>query len=399
MKKAKTQAAKKILFIHHGTGIGGASLSLLYLVTSLDLNLFEPIVLFMADSPAVKMFVEHQIQVLGPLNLSDFSHTKIWWYRWYHPHHFLKACFHSINLLTGIAATWLERIEPDLVHLNTSSLFAWAVVAKWKQIPVIWHVREPLAEGYLGLRRKFISWIVAVTASKIVSICKDNAHPWAENAKVQIVYNAVPEKKFRKDATITPKKPTVLFLGGLSEAKGTLLLLQSWLQVVALLPEAELIIAGEWQPKLGALSDHIPLTPWHFFCRSTLQLTEQLKSRVQLVGLSTDVPTLISKANLLVFPATVGHFARPIIEAGFMGKPTVATDVAPMRELIIDGNTGLLAAKDDAKDLAQKMLMILKDEILATTLSRKAKVFCYKNFGLTKQQKIMLSIYKAVLNN
>lgn len=405
MNESKTQQRKKILFIHHGIGIGGASLSLLYLVQSLDKKQFEPYVLFMQDSAAVTMFSEHKINTLGPLNLSDFSHTKIWWYRWYHPHHLFKAVRDSLKLLFFVATKWLAEIKPDLVHLNTSSLFAWAIIARRNNIPVFWHIREPLADGYFGLRKKFICWVVGKFASTIIPICQDNALPWIENNKMHVIYNAVPEDKFKSECFLTDEKkannnPTpesqhaVLFLGGLSQEKGTLLLLQSWQLVLQQLPDAQLLVAGNWEPKLGIFNNRLPLTSWHRYCKKTIRLAETLKNNVKIIGVQQDVPQLLSQTDLLVFPATAGHFARPVIEAGFMQKPTVATDLAPMRELILDGETGLLSTPNDAKDLALKILLILENKAVAESLGKKAAQFCHERFGLKKQQKIMAKLYE-----
>lgn len=406
MNESKTQQRKKILFIHHGTGIGGASLSLLYLVQSLDKKQFEPFVLFMQDSAAVTMFLEHKINTLGPLNLSDFSHTKIWWYRWYHPHHLFKAIRDSLKLLFFVATTWLKEIKPDIVHLNTSSLFAWAIIARHNNIPVFWHIREPLADGYFGLRKKFISWVVGKFANIIIPICQDNAQPWIKNNKMHVVYNAVPEDKFKPVffSSVVEKKTnnnfkqkkghSVLFLGGLSQEKGTLLLLQSWQLVLQQLPNEQLIIAGAWKPKFGIFNNRLSLTSWHRYCKKTTRLLEILKNNVKIIGVQQDVPQLLRQTDLLAFPATEGHFARPVIEAGFMQKPAVATDLAPMRELILDGETGLLSTPNNAKDLALKIILILKNKAVAESLGQKAAQFCHERFGLKKQQKIMAKLYK-----
>lgn len=465
MNIAKKQRPIKILFVHHGKGIGGASLSLLFLVKGLDRHEFKPVVLFMQNSAAVQMFVREGVEVVGTINKSDFSHTKIWWLRWYHPHHFVRSLFDSGQLLCGLAKKWLEKIKPDIVHLNTSSLFSWAVIAKKMGIPVFWHVREPLAPGYFGLRRGFTRWAVKKWSDVILPICRDNAAPWAELEKTKVVYNAVPEgrfgglkpKEFSNCCTIdgspqgsksfgraqNPPRPfvmttresrslckkvkdfschcqrpkgclspatqdiascgssdgpdgaTILYLGGLSEEKGTLLLLEAFEKVLEKIPESKLIIAGTWEPKFGVFGGKIPITRWHRFCRRVRQKLEGMKN-VQVIGVQRDVVSLMAKSSLVVFPATQGHFARPVIEAGFMGKPTVATNLPPLEELIIDGKTGLLSQPGDVQDLADKLTKVLSNPDLAKTLGQQAELFCRKNFGLTKQVETISSFYRKL---
>ena len=52
----------KILFIHHGKGIGGAPLSLLYLVEGLLKTTYKPLVVFLHDSDAMTLFKKKNIR-------------------------------------------------------------------------------------------------------------------------------------------------------------------------------------------------------------------------------------------------------------------------------------------------------------------------------------------------
>ena len=47
---------KRILYIHHGGALGGAPLSLLYLIENLDRERFKPVVLISMDGPAADLF-------------------------------------------------------------------------------------------------------------------------------------------------------------------------------------------------------------------------------------------------------------------------------------------------------------------------------------------------------
>lgn len=397
MKNSKTPNRTKILFIHHGKGIGGASLSLLYLVLGLDKQKFHPIVLFMANSAAVELFRKNNIQIIGSINRSDFSHTKIWWYRWYHGHHLLRALIDSAKLLLGQADSLLKKIRPDIVHLNTSSLFAWAICAQKNNIPVVWHIREPLSSGYFGIRKKLTILAVKKLADAIVPICKNDALPWANDRKTKVVYNAVPAERFKADNQEKSSNLTLLFLGGLSQEKGTLLLLQAFKKVLEFQPEAKLLIAGLWTPKLGLFGSNFALTAWQKYWKKVLSELEQIKNSVEILGVCQNIEELINSCTLLVSPFTVGHFSRPVIEAGFLGKPVVAPDLPPFDELVEDGKTGLLFKSSDAHDLAAKILMILQNQALAKTLGENAQIFCHKKFGIEEQIKKISQIYKSLL--
>jgi glycosyltransferase involved in cell wall biosynthesis len=192
----KNSTPKKILYIHHGKGLGGAPLSLLYLIQALDKKKYHPVVLFLHQSEVIDLYKKENIEFVGPIGLYDFSHTKIWWFRWYHFPYLLRSIKDTFKTYFFIAPALLDKIKPEIIHLNTSSLIAWAAVAHKKKIPVVWHIREPLASGYFGIRRRFIEKCVAQYATFIVPICKNDAQPWINNPKTHIIYNAVDPLKF-----------------------------------------------------------------------------------------------------------------------------------------------------------------------------------------------------------
>ena len=112
---------KRILYVHHGGTVGGAPLSLLYLLQQLDRSLYEPVVLFLADGPVVERFRTVGVTVHIAPEITDFSHTELVWYGagllWQLPGKLLR-------LLPSVlrAAAWLRRVQPDRVHLDRKSV-------------------------------------------------------------------------------------------------------------------------------------------------------------------------------------------------------------------------------------------------------------------------------------
>ena len=105
----------------------------------------------------------------------------------------------------------------------------------------------------------------------------------------------------------------------------------------------------------------------------------------------------MAASHVIVFPATVGHFARPIIEAGFMKKPVVASKLPPLDELVIDGKTGYLVCPADINAWADKLYQLLNNTELRTSLGSQANQFCITHFSLTNYYKKIATIYKQAL--
>jgi len=393
---------KKILYIHHGKGLGGAPLSLLYLIKALDKTIYHPVVLFLHQSEIIDLYKKNNIDIIGPANVYDFSHTKIWWFKWYHFPYLLRAIKDTIKTIFFIAPKIFDVIKPDLVHLNTSSLIGWGYVAHKKKIPVVWHIREPLAAGYFGLRRWIIKTCVNKYASKIVPICKNDAKPWLRSQKTQVVYNAACIKKFNynlspdnflKQHNLDQHMPKILYLGGLSREKGTHVIIKSFLKLQEKLPEAVLLIAGHfntgswWSPK--------NLLPGGRYRRSVAKL---INNNIKLLGTINNVPEAMAASSLVVFSATVGHFARPIIEAGLMAKPVIASYLEPLNELVVHNQTGFLLDPNNHELWAAKLHLLLTDKQLNKQMGHAAYKFSISRFTIETQIEKIKKIYEATLD-
>ncbi|MFA5306220.1 MAG: glycosyltransferase family 4 protein [Candidatus Babeliales bacterium] len=399
------QKPLRILFIHHGKGLGGAPLSLLYLVRSLDRQKYEALVLFLHNSEVIEMFKKSGVKTLGPVNLMDFPHTKIWWLRWYHLGTLIKALLDTLKTIFVAAPRIYADYHPDIVHLNTSSLIGWALVAHRLNIPVMWHIREPLADGYFGLRKRLITSCVRRYATKIFPICHDNARPWQADTKTLVIYNAVDKKLFDPAQTVPDlflqehhldaHTPKILYLGGISYEKGTHIILEIFKQLRSHLPHAQLIIAGTWQTTSSSWPKKI--FPAAQFKNYVQNLRQSCGSSVITIGSCYQIPEAMAASSVVVFPATVGHFARPIIEAGFMKKPVIASNLAPLDELVLHQKTGFLINPWDTSGWVDALITILTDKKLAQNMGLDAHAWCTAQFNLEHHVNTLQNIYQQTL--
>lgn len=393
---------KRILFIHHGVGIGGAPHSLLLLIKVLDRSLYDPLVLFLFDSPAIDLFRKAEIPVVGPVLCCEFSHTQIWWYRWYHAHHFLRALWDWMMVFLFDAHIWFNRIKPDIVHLNTSSLSAWALAAWWKNIPVVWHIRESLAEGYFGIRCALIQFFVARCATKILAITKFDGRFWQGSPKLEILYNVVdtdvfvPDREQReiwRDAHKIPQDAKILlYLGGLSREKGALQALQLLKNMKARGHSTMyLVIASAWHvPETSFWRRVLGRDAWY---RQVGGLVEELKDSLIFTGPLPSALRAIQAADCLLFPATKGHAARPVIEAGAVGVPVLVSNLPPLDELVLDGVTGFLCPPDDQQQWASRCEQLLKRD---PDKKQDSRAFVEERFSLRAYADCARGIYKGL---
>lgn len=81
---------------------------------------------------------------------------------------------------------------------------------------------------------------------------------------------------------------------------------------------------------------------------------------VEYLGTTQDVRDIIARADCLVLPSYREGVPRTLLEGAAMAKPLVATDAIGCREVVVDGETGLLCAPRDVADLARKLQHIIE---------------------------------------
>ena len=169
-----------IIYLHHEKALGGAPFSLLYLLRFIDRKKYSPHILCLRDGPAANLFREEgfPVQIVPGL---DLSHTELIWFRWWHfPKLFFRLLqsiplfFRLRSALLSLKKTCPSEVQP-IVHLNSSTLIVGALAAKSLSLPIIWHIREPLARGYFGIRRAILRTAMKRLSDHMIAISHNDA--------------------------------------------------------------------------------------------------------------------------------------------------------------------------------------------------------------------------------
>ena len=129
---------KKILFIHYGGGIGGAPVSMINMIASLDKSLYQPLAIFTEPGPILDFAKKLNVPTkVTPLKSAFFysEHVKISFRMLFR---YLAYYFSSIKKMKDL----IKDEKPDIIYLNTSVLVTAAVGANFYNIPLVWHIRE-----------------------------------------------------------------------------------------------------------------------------------------------------------------------------------------------------------------------------------------------------------------
>jgi glycosyltransferase involved in cell wall biosynthesis len=280
-------------------------------------------------------------------------------------------------------------------------------------VPIVWHIREPLARGYLGIRRGLIRRVIHRHAARVVAISQHDADQLIPSERIRVIHNFVDFGQFdrtlsgdavRKELGIAPSAPVVVMLGGIAEPKGALVLVRALPRLLHKVPNARVIVAGP-PPKLlnepglkGFAKRLLRVDAYQQAVANALdRLDTQARKAIIFTGIRQDMPAVLAACDCLVFPSVVPHFARPIIEAAAIGKPAVASDLGGPRELIVDGETGLLVPPNGPDALAGALAGLLTSPDRAREMGEAAYRRALTMFDANTNAAATIALYDDIL--
>jgi glycosyltransferase involved in cell wall biosynthesis len=91
-------------------------------------------------------------------------------------------------------------------------------------------------------------------------------------------------------------------------------------------------------------------------------------------------------------------FGLPPVEAMAAGLPVVASRSGAVTETVIEGQTGLLVEKNNVEELANALLVLLKDDVLREAMGRAGRRRVLEHFTWFKVAKQMHARYDEMLS-
>jgi len=121
---------------------------------------------------------------------------------------------------------------------------------------------------------------------------------------------------------------------------------------------------------------------------------------VSFLPFQADVPAVMSALDVLVLASTSPEpFGRVIIEAMAAGKPVIAVDSGAAREILEDGQQGLLVDAGDDVALARAAARLLSDSDLAQSMGRLARLRVAERFGADRYLAGVQATYREILES
>ncbi|MCA0930845.1 glycogen synthase [Lutimonas saemankumensis] len=332
----------------------------------------------------------------------------------------LKAVFKTLSTCIHMNA---EEIDADVVHCHTwYAQFAGIVAKLCYGIPLVitTHSLEPLRpwkREQLGRGYDASSWvektaiemadaIIAVSEETKVDVLKNfNVDP----DKVKVIYNGINLQEYvvtQTDKTLVKygvdtSKPFVLFVGRITRQKGIIHLVNA---IKYIDPDTQVVLCA------GA-----PDTP-EIAKEMEDSVNEVKRERDNVIWIDVmlekeEVIELYSHADVFCCPSIYEPFGIINIEAMACETAVVASAVGGIKEVVVDGETGILVSLEQqdvapfepvdpdkfSRDMAAGINKLINDKELARDMALKGRKRVEDYFDWIAIAKQVEGLYKSLL--
>ena len=208
-------------------------------------------------------------------------------------------------------------------------------------------------------------------------------------AKIAVIANSVDVRRYMRDIDqpgiraelgLPPDARIAAVVATFKKQKGHRYLIDAAPAVIARFPNLHILFVGD-----GELRDELV----------ALAAERGIRDHIHFLGLRQDVPELLAASDCFVLPSLWEGLPMALIEAMAAGLPVIATSVSGSREVVVDGESGLLIPPADVAALEQAMNRLLADPDLAASLGQAARQRVDRHYGARKQAQEHLDLYRT----
>lgn len=300
-----------------------------------------------------------------------------------------------------------RKERPDMVHSITPKAGLLSMMAAWVcRVPVRLHTFTGLVfPTSTGFKQKLL-----IFTDRLTCFCATHIMPEGEGVKNDLINYQITSKPLKVlgygnirginlkyfDRTVEVEKEaekirktditTFIFIGRLVRDKGINELVYAFAKLNKEYPKTRLLLVGRREDKLDPLQN---------------QTLREIDNNPAIIatGEQKDVRPWLAASNIFVFPSYREGFPNVVIEAGAMGLPAIVTDINGSREIIIEGENGIIIPPRNSEHLYKAMQQLMVSPKQTRQMANNARPMIESRFEQTFVRKCLKEYYKKILHN
>ncbi|NNE91532.1 MAG: glycogen synthase [Verrucomicrobiales bacterium] len=317
-----------------------------------------------------------------------------------------------------------REIDADIVHLHTWYSHFGGILAKLNYgLPLVLtvHSLEPLRpwkREQLGGGYDFTCWLEKTAiemADAVIAVSTETKEDILRlfdvpEERVPVIYNGIDPEEYqiREDPEllqrleIDPEQPFVLFVGRITRQKGIIHLVNA---IQHMTPGTQVVLcAGAPDTPEIAAEMKLAVEEARNLSSGNIVWVEEMLPEPEKIA-------LYSHASVFVCPSIYEPFGIINLEAMACETPVVASRVGGMKEVIVDGETGLLVSLEQqtespfepvdpeafARDLAEGVNELMSNDSRREAMAKAGRERVLEQFSWTSIAKQTLDLYENLV--
>lgn len=303
-------------------------------------------------------------------------------------------------------ARCFRRHRFDVVHTHTPKAgLLGPLAARMAGVPMVVHTTFGLLLHDTQPKwRQLVYWLpekfTSLTSHRLLSQSHEDmavASAWkiASSRKLEYLGNGIDVARFRPASAaerqaarrmfgIGPNDFVIGSVGRLVYEKGFAELFAAAAEIKNQFPTARFLVVGPEEP------DQSDAIPQHVLREVAT------RGNLQFLGWREEMAPFYAALDLFVLPSYREGIPRACLEAAASGVPVVASNIRGCREVVRDGETGLLCPLRDSEALAQTIAKLISNPLQAQAMGAAGRRHIFSNFDQRQVLQRLCSFYEGL---
>lgn len=294
---------------------------------------------------------------------------------------------------------YVREHDIDIVHSHTPRATIWAALAtrgcRLTRHLATRHSLYRLCEPRWGPLYMLLDRLSLYLPDQVVAVSQSMrlrivAQPFSRVQHVTAIQNAIdcdeyyaPDQRSscRRELGYLPDEIVLGYTGRIESGKRLGTLLRAFASILQCWPNVRLLVVGEG-PRRRELSD--------------LAAHLRIAHAVEWTGFRTDIARLLAAMDIYVQPSINEGLPLSILEAMAAQKPVVAVDIPGVREIIRNGQTGILVARSSPALLQTALTDLICQPGRQALIGEDARKHVCAKFALESMTTAYEHVYRAL---